>query len=487
MIADYLTIIGILLIAAILLSRASARFGVPALLAFVGLGMLAGEDGLGRFVFSDYRLTFDFGIVTLILILFDGGFNTPLSRVREALVPALILATAGVVCTAALVGLAVHMLFSLNWTAALLVGAIISPTDAAVVFSVLGRAGLQLKKRVGMTLELESGLNDPMAVLLVAMLTQSIVDNQSINLATAALDIGKALAIGAAMGAIFGWMSWKLLLIARPPASALFPVLTIAAALLSFGATTLVGGSGFVATYVMAIILGNMDIPYRSGIRRMHDSLTWLAQLLMFLLLGLLVTPSTGIHMALPGLVVAGAALIARPMVALICLAPVRMRVREIAYIGTVGLRGAVPIILAIYPVMMRAAGGRQIFDLVFFAVLVNTIFPGAVAGVLARKLRLGDDQPPTPPAMLEIVSARRLRGGEFMAFTVEPASAVCGARVREIPMPPDASILLLIRNDEVFAPNGDAILGEGDHVYVFYKPTDSAFIHLIFGLPEPE
>lgn len=486
-IAARLALVGLLLIAAILLSRASARFGVPALLSFVGLGMLAGEDGLGRFVFNDYRLSFDVGITALILILFDGGFNTPRSRVREGMLPALLLATVGVLATAALTGLAVHLLFPFNWPEALLVGAILSPTDAAAVFSVLGRAGLQLKKGISTALELESGLNDPMAVLLVATLTGVVVTGQPAHIPGVALEMAIQLATGIAMGAIIGWAGSKLLVLARPPASALFPVLTIAIALLSFGATTLAGGSGFLATYVAAIILGNVPIPYRSGIRRVHDSLTWLSQLLMFLLLGLLVTPSIAITMAVPGLAVAVALLPVRLIVVLGCLAPMRMRLREMAYIGAVGLRGAVPIILAIYPVMAGAARGRAIFDLVFFAVLVNTFFPGAVAGPLARLLRLGDNQPPPPPAILEFMSARVLRGGEFMAFTIAGASAVHRASVSEIPLPLDAQILLIIRNDQVIAPKGETTLLEGDHVYLFCTPADTPFIRLIFGLPEPD
>jgi cell volume regulation protein A len=191
--------------------------------------------------------------------------------------------------------------------------------------------------------------------------------------------------------------------------------------------------------------------------------------------------------MAIPGLVVGVASMIARFIVVLICLAPLRMELREVAYVGAMGLRGAVPIILAIFPVMAGVPNAQQIFDLVFFAVLVNTVLPGAGAGFLARKLGLGQDRPPAPPAMLEMVSSGVLSGGEFIAFTIEPASAVSGARLSEIPMPPESSILLIIRRNEIIAADGNATLGEGDHVYVFCKPQDSAFVRLIFGLPEPE
>jgi len=293
--------------------------------------------------------------------------------------------------------------------------------------------------------------------------------------------------IGAAMGLVVGWLGAKLLTIARPPASAMFPVLTVGVALFSFGVATFAGGSGFVATYLTAVVLGNVSLPYRGGIHRVHDSLTGLAQLLMFLILGLLITPSAAVGMAVPGLVVAIVSMTVRVLVALVCLAPLRMNAREIAYIGAVGLRGAVPIVLGIFPVMAGVANAEQIFDLAFFVVLVNTIFPGTISGILARNLGLGLDRPPAPPATLEILSSGIITGGEFIAFTIQRTSAALGARVSEIPMPPDSSILLLIRRGKIIAPDVDAILGEGDHVYVFSRSADCAFVRLIFGLLEPE
>jgi cell volume regulation protein A len=461
---------------------------VPALLAFLALGMLAGEDGIGGIGFNNYHLSFDISVTALVLILFDGGFNTPAVTIRSGLIPALTLATLGVLGSSALVGWVVHLLFPFNWTESLLVGSIISSTDAAAVFSILGHSGLQLSKRVGMTLEIESGLNDPMAVLLVSALTQSLVENHPISVPAAATTMAIALVVGTALGALIGWTAGKLLRIARPPASALFPVLAMAVAFLSFGVATLLGGSGFAAVYVSALILGNVNLPYQSGIRRMLDSVTWLSQLLMFSLLGLLVTPSEAIRMAVPGLAIAFfSTLVARPIIALTCLAPFRLKLREIAYIGLVGLRGATPIILAIYPVVAHMRGGREIFNLVFFAVVVNTLFPGVMVGAVARKLGLGYDEPAKPPAILEIVSGRILRGGEFLSFTIEEASAVSGAFIRDIPMPEQSSILLLIRGDEVIAPHGGLTLREGDHVYVLCRPLDRSFVHLIFGLPETE
>jgi potassium/hydrogen antiporter len=488
LIATYLTVVGALLLVGVFLSRASARFGVPALLAFLVLGMLAGGEGLGRIFFSNYHLSFDIGVTALVLILFDGGFNTPAARIRSSLLPALALATIGVVGSAGLVGLLVHSLFPFNWTESLLVGSIISPTDAAAVFSVLGQAGIQLKRRVGIILELESGFNDPAAVLLVATLTESLVQSRPIPIAAAAIDLTAAMIAGIAFGVLLGWIGAKLLRIARPPAPALFPALSMAVAFLSFGVTTLFGGSGFAAVYVSALVLGNLALPYHSGIRRVHGSVTWLAQLLMFSLLGLLVTPSETLHMALPGLAVAlFSALIARPLVSLVCLAPFRLRLHEITYIGLVGLRGATPIILAIYPVVAQAHSGRQIFNLVFFAVVVNTLFPGTLVGAVADRLGLGHGESLPPPALLEIVSGKILTGGEFLSFTIATASAAARVLISDIPMPEGSSILLVIRGDEIIAPHGTLLLIDGDHVYVLCKHDDRSFIRLLFGVQEPD
>ena len=487
-IALYLTILGALLAAGVMVSRTSARFGIPLLLAFLAIGMLAGENGVGHISFSNYQLGFDIGVTALVLILFDGGFNTPAPQIRAAVLPSILLATVGVAASAMLVGLFVHLLFPFNWTESLLVGSIVSSTDSAAVFSILGHAGIQLKRRVGLILEIESGLNDPMAVLLVSILTRSLAENQRIEILPAAAAIASALGIGVIVGAIVGWTGTKLMRIARPPATALLPVLSIAVGFLAFGITTLIRGSGFAAVYVCGVILGNAEIPYHSGIRRVHDSVTWLAQLLMFTLLGLLLTPVTAVHMALPGLAVALLSiLVARPVLAFICLIPLRLKLSEILYVGLVGLRGATPIILAIYPVVARVRHGQEIFDLIFLAVVVNAFFPGMAVGYLTAKLGIGSEEPARPPAILEMLSNRILKGGEFLAFTIEHASAAAGALVPDIPMPPESSILFVIRNDRVIPPRDNLMLNPGDHVYILCTREDDSFVRLIFGVEEPE
>jgi cell volume regulation protein A len=333
--ASYVTIAGLLLLASLVLGRSTNRIGVPALLAFIGLGMLAGEQGLGRITFADYRLSFNLGMVALLFILFDGGLNTPVRRVRGAIVPAAILATVGVVLTAVLTAIGARW-FGFASKHSLLLGAILSSTDAAAVFLIIRSSGIQLQRRLGAILELESGLNDPMAFLMTAALTLSIVQHRAVT-ADAALGVVQSLIVGGSLGAAVGWLGRKLLGQLRPGAGGLYPVFTLAVALLSFGLPSMIGGSGLLAAYLSGIVMGAGRLPYSGGIRRVHDSLAWLAQLSMFLLLGLLVTPSELVKAALPGLLIALLlTFISRPIAVLMCLLPFRYPLpRDRLYCGS--------------------------------------------------------------------------------------------------------------------------------------------------------
>ena len=249
-VALILTVAAVLMAASVALSHASRWTGVPVVLLFLLLGVIAGEEGIGRIAFRNYRLSFDLGSAALVLILFDGGLNTPLSRIRAGIRPAAVLATAGVAITAALVSVAARW-FGFSWTQAMLLGAIVSPTDASAVFSILRGSGVQLKKRAGITLELESGLNDPMAVILTFALTRSLVEYRGIGLATIA-ELPIALGVGAGLGLAIGYGGRFMLQRMRPPAGGLYPVLTIALAFIAFGLPAIMGGSGFLAAYVAA-------------------------------------------------------------------------------------------------------------------------------------------------------------------------------------------------------------------------------------------
>lgn len=478
--------VGSLLVLSVLSSRVTRRTGLPVALLFLGIGIVAGQLLFGDIRFADFHLALRLGTVALVLILFDGGLNTPLAAVKRGLGPAGALATAGVLITAGVVALAARLL-GLSWAESLLIGAVVSSTDAAAVFSVLRASGLQLKRRVGVTLEVESGLNDPMAVILTSALTYGVGPHGGplgwSLLGEIVLQIGG----GAIAGLVIGYTARALLTRVRLTASGLYPVLSVGVALLAFALPTLFHGSGFLAVYLAAVIVGNGQLPHRGGLLRVHDAIAWFSQVGMFLLLGLLVTPLDLLDVAWIGFGVALVlAFVARPLAAIACLAPFRYPPTEIAFVGWVGLRGAVPIILATMPVLAGIPGAQHIFNVVFFVVVVTSIVPGATIGWVTRKLGLESKTPPLPPAVLEISSVSPLRG-ELMSFYVEPASAVSGSRLSELPFPAESAAVLVVRGDALIAPKGGTELLPGDHVYVFCRPEDSPLVHLLFGREEGE
>jgi cell volume regulation protein A len=484
--ALFLATFGVLLALSVVFSRAAERFAVPLALAFLIIGMLAGSEGIGGIAFEDYGVAFRLGTVALVLILFDGGLHTPADAVRETAKPAGVLATIGVFATAGLVAGAAHAL-GFAWTESLVLGAVVSSTDAAAVFSVLRGSGLQLKRRVGLTLEMESGINDPVAVMLTTALTSQLLGRSGTTVWQLPLDALIEMVVGGALGAAFGYAGRALLRRVKLPGGGLYPALTLAIACLAFGVPTLVHGSGFLSVYVTALILGNGPLPYRTSLMRVHHALAWLGQVVMFLVLGLLVFPSRLFDVAGVGLILAiFLAVVARPLVVAACLVPFAYRAREIAYIGWVGLRGAVPIVLATIPVLAGAPGALRIFDVVFFIVVVNALIPGATVGWITRKLGLGAREPPSAPTVLEIESMQPLNG-ELMSFYIDEPLAVAGVSLAELPFPEGASVAMIVRGQDVVPPKGNTTLATGDHVYVFARTEDRPFIHLMFGRPEGE
>ena len=482
--ALFLTTFGVLLALSIIFSRAAERFAVPVALVFLIIGVLAGSEGIGRIAFEDYGVAFRLGTVALVLILFDGGLHTPADAVREAAKPAGILATLGVLATTGLVAAAAHAL-GFTWKEALVLGAVVSSTDAAAVFSVLRGSGVQLKRRVGVTLEVESGINDPVAVILTTALTSQLLGREQTTLLDLALNALVEMAVGGALGVAFGYGGRALLRRVKLPGGGLYPALTLGIAFLAFGVPTLVHGSGFLSVYVAALILGNGQLPYRAGLMRVHHSLAWLGQVVMFLVLGLLVFPSRLFDVADVGLALAiFLAVAARPLVVAACLLPFRFPAREVLYIGWVGLRGAVPIILATIPVLAGAPGAPRIFDVVFFIVVMNALVPGATVGWVTRKLGLEARDVPSSPAVLEIESMQPLNG-ELMSFYVDEALAVAGVSLADLPFPEGAAVAMIVRGQDVIPPKGNTTISVGDHVYVFARTEDRPLIHLMFGRAE--
>jgi potassium/hydrogen antiporter len=477
---------GLLLGVSVVFSRASERIGVPIALLFLVIGMLSGSEGIGGIEFDDYQFAFRVGVLALALILFDGGLNTPLTAVRRAAAPAGVLATVGVAGTASLIAAGAHSL-GLGWREALLLGAVVSSTDAAAVFAVLRGSGLQLKRRVGVTLEVESGINDPVAVILTTVLTQNLLTPGAAGGLRIPLEVAQQLVVGAVVGAGVGYGGRHLLSRLSLPSGGLYPVMTLSLGLLAFGVATLAHGSGFLAVYLAGLLLGNGPLPYRTGLLRVHDALAWLSQVGMFLILGLLVFPSRLLEVAGVGLALAlMLAFVVRPLVVALCLLPFRYPRKEVLFIGWVGLRGAVPIVLATFPVLAGAPGAGRLFDLVFFIVVANALVPGATVAWVTQKLGLQAKEGPAPQAVLAIESRQPLQG-ELMSFYIDEALVVTGMPLEELPLPEGAAVTLIVRKNTLVAPKPGTTLEPGDHVHVIAQPEDKGFIQLMFGRPEEE
>jgi potassium/hydrogen antiporter len=481
--AVFLLVVGLLTGLSVLFSRQIDRLGVPVVLLFLVLGMFGGSEGVGGVAFDSYGFAVRIGTIYLVLILFDGGMNTPWRSVRRVALPAGVLATIGVALTAGLLALFARVL-GLSWTEALLLGAVVSSTDAAAVLSVLRGGRLHLQPRVGNMLEVESCANDPMAMILTVTIIEVVQSPDSLRW-TLALGVPLQLVVGAAVGAAAGYAGLRVIRRVRPPTVGLYPAITLAIAFLSFGLATVLQGSGLLSVYATALVLGNSALPYRSGLARVHEALAWLSQIALFLMLGLLVFPSQLLPVAGIGLAAAlFLAFVARPLAVAICLLPLRLPVREIGYVGWIGLRGAVPIILGAFPVLAQVPGAERVFNIVFFIVVVSTLLPGATIRAVTRRLQLAEPEMPQPSAILEINSPYQLNA-EIVSFFIQPPVAVCGASLSEITLPMDAAIILIVRGKDLVAARGGTVLCPHDHVYVFFHPADRRYIELLFGQPE--
>jgi cell volume regulation protein A len=478
--AFLLVVLGVLVGVSALFSRASRSIGLPVALLFLAIGMAAGAEGIGGIVFHDYGFAFRIGTVALVLILWEGGLSTPLDAFRVGLGPASVLATFGVIGTAAVVGIAAW-LFGLSWPEALLLGAVVSSTDAAAVLSVLRGAGVQLKRRVGVTLELESGLNDPVAVILTVALSHALSNGQAPGLGLLAESVVQVV-VGGVFGLGIGFAGRALLRRTRVAAGGLYPVITLAFALVAYGAPTLLEGSGFLSVYVAGVIVGNGTLPFRSGILRVHNSIAWLGQVTMFLLLGLLVSPAHLLDVRWTGLAIALVlAFVARPLVVWLCLLPFRFSGKEVAYVGWVGLRGAVPIILAMFPVLAGADGAQRLFDIVFFVVVLNSIVPGMTVRWVTRWLGMDAGGAPPAPASIDFNSSRVI-GGEVLSLYVNDGSAASDTNVGALRVPLGAAVMLLVRGEEPLPAVAAEVFRPGDHVFVYCPPQHARTVRELFG-----
>jgi cell volume regulation protein A len=463
----YLTLLigGTVLLASIAAARTAHRIGLPSLLLFLAVGVIAGEDGLGL-EFDDAQLAQALGTAALGIILVEGGLTTQWSNVRRLLAPAGVLATAGVAVSVMVTAAGAHWLLGMDWHLALLLGAIVSSTDAAAVFAVL--RALPLPQKVTGLVEAESGFNDAPTIILVLVFSTATTD-----LPGPAPLLGNLLyqlAVGGTLGVLIGRLGAAALRHIALPATGLYPLATVGFGIIAFAAAGAVNASGIIAAYLSGLVLGNAKLPHRAATRSFAEGAGWLAQIGLFVMLGLLVDPSE-LHSAIfPALVVGLVLLLAaRPVSVLACLLPFRIPWREQAFISWAGLRGAVPIVLTTFPIVAGVTGARDVLNIVFVLVVLFTLIQGPTLPAVARRLgltrpgALRDVQVETAP--LDVLDA------DLLTVTIPPGSRLHGVAVFELRLPPPTAITLIVRDGTTLAPDRDSVLRAGDELLLITTP----------------
>ncbi|MCU6711162.1 potassium/proton antiporter [Paenibacillus sp. J5C_2022] len=453
-------LLSILLIVGVMMTKFSARLGVPSLVFFIAVGLL-----LSRFIYyDDAYLTQLFGILALIVILFEGGLQTKWKNVKPVIVPSTILATVGVLITAGIIGVLAKIILDLTWLEGLLFGAIVGSTDAAAIFAVLGTKNI--KTKLTATLEAESGTNDPMAIFLTISLIELIQypDTSFISLILGFLwQMGLGLLMGVLLGKASVWIINKINL----DSSGLYPVLSMALAILTYSGTAMLNGSGLLAVYVMAVLVGNSDLTYRHSIFRFNEGFAWMMQISMFILLGLLVFPDQLVSIVWQGLGLSILLMfVARPIGVFISMFFLKYNIKEMTFISWAGLRGAVPIVLATYPLIAGLENSQLIFNVVFFVVLTSALVQGSTVSFVAGKLGLLGKQKAVAPHTLELVSIGKTNS-EIIEIDVEEQSPVVGKEIQHTDLPEDALITAIVRQDKIITPRGQTVIEPGDVLYV--------------------
>ena len=467
----YLIAIPALLILSVVVSKGAGRFGIPALSMFLLIGMVVGREGPGGVPFSNYVLAQTLGIIALIQILHSGGLSTRLEDVRAVRWSALVLSTLGVLIATAMIGAFSVQFLHLDWLHGLLLGAAIASTDVAAVFTILRSRNVSLQGRIRPLLELESALNDPMTVFLSVGLLGLIVHPEAESPARLIPMFFQQMIVGTLAGIAAGHATrWSINWI-KLEFEGLYPVLSVALVVLTYGATQAIGGSGFLAVYVSGIVLGNANYVHKRSLTVFHDGLAWLMQIVMFLTMGLLVLPSELSRMAVSGIVLAAFLVFAaRPVSVLLCLTPFRFSLREQLMVSWAGLRGAVPIVVATYPLLAGASGAKTIFNLVFFVVFISVLLQGTTIPRVSRWLQVASPLVKPFRYPIEYNPTADLKN-ELVEIPVPMDSPVIGRPLVDLALPAGALIVLIRRGDDVLVPRGSTQIESADTLLVLAEP----------------
>lgn len=472
-----LLVVGAILGASVVAAHGAARSGLPVLVAFLGIGMLLGSDGPGGIAFDDVELTRRIGTVGLGLILYEGGLQSSWRRLREVAAPAALLGTVGVVVTAAIAGAGAHVVFDLSWLGALLLGAVVASTDAAAVFATLRTT--RIPRRLARTLEAESGLNDPMAIALTLGLIAWIEHPGSYGVGDLLWLVVRQLGLGLLVGGVLGLAATRLF--DRIPATvgSFAPVASLATAAVAFGAADVIGGSGFLAVFLVGLAVGSTPSRYRRQLVAFHEGVAFAVQVGLFVVLGLLVFPRDLPGVALPGLALALLLMVvARPVGVLVSTAPLGFTRPERLLLGWAGLRGAVPIVLATFALSSTVPHSDTIFNAVFFVVVVSTAIQGTTLESFARRLRLVDPAVGLSDRPLEIGPSGQL---DLVEFAVAGDHAISGSAVRELGLPRDALVAVVNRGDQAIPPRGSTRIDAGDRLFVLVPRKKRADLDDVF------
>lgn len=454
-------IIALLLVIGVVSTRFSSKLGVPSLVLFIAIGTFLTEI----IYYDDMELTQTLGMMALVVILFEGGLQTNISTLKKVVTPAILLATVGVLLTSVILGLFAYLILELDLLTAMLLGAIVGSTDAAAVFAVFGSKNI--KNKLSSTLEAESGTNDPMAVFLTVTIISIIEMSTNPNIFILVLSFFWQMGMGLLVGFIIAKIAAYVINKINLEASGLYPVLSLAFAMLSYGISDLVNASGLLAVYVMAVIMGNSSLTYKHSILRFNEGLAWMMQIVMFMMLGLLAFPNQFLNYALEGIILALALMfIARPVGVFLTLLASRYNLQEKVFLSWAGLRGSVPIVLATYPLVSGIENGYLIFNVVFFIVIFSALLQGSTIIPVARWLDFDEGKVYTPAYSVELLALGETNN-EINGIGLPEASYHNDVKITNLDLPTDVLIIAIIRDEELITPNGETPLKSKDFIYV--------------------